>query len=264
MTLYGLQLFYIGLSSLLFHGVRANGLIDTISIETCCDDSSSASFYIEHSFDSGVTFKKRNTFQQLSTGEASFLPTEMLSGVQQEDIESFQKLLKTNALYTIRMNAQAKNCSSDAVYAVIPACELQKSNFKEDIALHMDRGGHIIGLHYTSPVIALPRACNPKKIPSDKDLKFQTNLRILEPTTAGVIPVQAQGPRPPTLAHVKLNIEDVSEAGKPEADQSFMRKYWYIVLPMVLFTVFGGGESPAATEGEGGGAAPVASPAAPK
>lgn len=42
-------------------------------------------------------------------------------------------------------------------------CELQKSTFKEDVALHMDRSGHLVGLHLTSPVIALPRACDPRK-----------------------------------------------------------------------------------------------------
>ena len=69
----------------------------------------------------------------------------------------------------------------------------------------------------------------------------------MEPTTAGIIPVQVQpfksntleilnnismliyfqatGPRPPTLANVKVDAEDVAEGTKPEAQQSILRKY---------------------------------------
>ena len=61
--------------------------------------------------------------------------------------------------------------------------------------------------------------------------------------------------------------------GGPEADNSmmgFFKRYWYIILPMLIMNLMGGGD-PAPAEGaegaaapgsEAGGAAPAASPAA--
>lgn len=44
-------------------------------------------------------------------------------------------------------------------------CELQKSGFKEDISLHLDESNqYIIGLSYSSPVIAVSRPCNPSNV----------------------------------------------------------------------------------------------------
>lgn len=229
---------------------------------SCAED---AIFSIEHSLDGGATFRKRSSFQHNSaTGEVSLVTSEgaEMAGMSiiQEEVDAFKGLLSKNAMYTIRIHAQANNCSSAPVYAAIPACELQKSNFKEDLALHLDRDGSLVGLHLTSPVVALNRPCDPRKISADKGFSFQTKLRVVEPTTAGVIPVQATGPRPPALANVKIDVEDVSEGAKAEANQSFLRKYWYIVLPMVLFTLFGGGvEEGTAPAGDGkAGAPPVA------
>lgn len=57
-------------------------------------------------------------------------------------------------------------------------CDLQKSGFREDILIHMSNGGDIIGISYTSPVIALPRPCDPKAVrhgPFDKRTKSSTN-----------------------------------------------------------------------------------------
>ena len=42
---------------------------------------------------------------------------------------------------------------------------------------------------------------------------------------AALASLQAMGPRPLTLANVKMDVEDVSEGAKPEANQSFLRKY---------------------------------------
>lgn len=221
--------------------------------------SGSGSFLLEHSLDGGNTFRPRTSFQH-SSGDITITPRAEDS-VMKEEIEAFKALLASNDLYMLKIHSQGDNSSSVAVRSAIPACELQKSNFKEDIALHFDRVGNIVGMHYTSPVVALSRHCNPKKIANDMGINFQTKIHVVEPVTAQVIPAKEKGPRPPTLANVKLNVDDVAENSKPEANQSFLRKYWYIVLPMVLFTLFGGGEPP--QEGGSGNAQAKGSSSAP-
>ena len=82
--------------------------------------SVTTNFHIEHSLDGGVTFRKRSSFQHNGKGEIaqSSASAEIIT---QEEIESFKALLATNSMYTLRIHAQADNCSSAAVYAVIPA-----------------------------------------------------------------------------------------------------------------------------------------------
>mmetsp|Transcript_18219 Transcript_18219/g.30395 ORF Transcript_18219/g.30395 Transcript_18219/m.30395 type:complete len:249 (-) Transcript_18219:178-924(-) len=223
--------------------------------------TAATTFDIEHSLDGGVTYSKRSSFHHNGKGDVT-VSSPSGDVISQEEAEGFKALLASNSMYAIRILAQGNNCLSEPVYASIPACELQRSNFKEDLALHVDRTGGLVGMHLTSPVIALPRTCDPRKIDTQKGITLQTKVRIVEPTTAGVIPVQATGPRPPALANLKIDVEDVGEAEKPEASQSFLRKYWYIVLPMVLFTLFGGVEPPP-EGGAGAGAAAGGSAGAP-
>mmetsp|Transcript_14868 Transcript_14868/g.22360 ORF Transcript_14868/g.22360 Transcript_14868/m.22360 type:complete len:236 (+) Transcript_14868:106-813(+) len=193
----------------------------------------------------GTTDFNRQTFQLDS------LPRDFRDGIPVEHIDSFKSLLKSNGLFTIKINSDGFNSSSPAVSASIRACDLQKSGFKEDISLHVDRDFNVVGIHYTSPVTALPRPCDPKKVPDNTPLAFYSKIKVIEAAPAQSIPIQAQGPRPPYLQNVKLGVEDVAEQ-KPAANQSFLFKYWYIVLPLVLITLFGGGEAPPA---EGGAAA---------
>lgn len=46
--------------------------------------------------------------------------------------------------------------------------------------------------------------------------------------------LKATGPRPPALANLKIDVEDVGEAEKPEASQSFLRKYVRPLLCLIL------------------------------
>ena len=103
----------------------------------------------------------------------------------------------------------------------------------------MSNSGDIIGISYTSPVIALPRPCDPKAVridirfdkqllyTSDKistPLSFTTRIRIAEKVISQVIPPNAAGPRPDYLAKVRLS--DTPDGNiEPAVPQSYVRRY---------------------------------------
>jgi hypothetical protein len=91
--------------------------------------------------------------------------------------------------------------------------------------VHLDEGNsNVVGVAYSSPVIALPRPCDPTQITAP--FKFNTRVKVPETLFAMSIPVQAMGPKPPHLA--KLNLE-AAEEGVPGATapkpKSFLERY---------------------------------------
>jgi hypothetical protein len=116
-----------------------------------------------------------------------------------------------------------------------------KSGFKEDMSIHLDNNNHIIALGYTSPVIssAVSKKCDSKlvKIPS----MLRTRLRVIESTVAQNIPVMTVGSKPSNLGNIDLGSEVETNTQQPQ--QSFLRKYWYVVLIM-LYYMLSTGEAP--------------------
>lgn len=152
-------------------------------------------------------------------------------------------MLAKNDLYRIRIFSNAKNNSSLFVQAAIPACELQKSHFKEEIVLHLSADDNVVGLVYSSPTPAtISRACDPSKVPAT--VKFLTKAKVAERLVSQAVPLQALGPRPPVLNGVNIGAADSNAEAKP-AKQTILGQYWYIILPLAFLVFFGGGEEPA-------------------
>jgi hypothetical protein len=120
---------------------------------------------IEQSFD-GKSFIARNSFkiQPYLSFKVSLVDIEK-NGISSDHVDSFKSLLRNNDYYQIRMSSQLGMNESTYVTASIPACELQKSNFKEEISVYLDgTNSFIVGLSYSSPVVAMSRSCNPDKV----------------------------------------------------------------------------------------------------
>ncbi len=83
-------------------------------------------------------------------------------------------------------------------------------------------------------------------------------MKIADKLTSQNIPLQAAGPRPPNLANVPID-NDIDPNKKP-APQGFLQKYWYIILPILIMNLFGGGggDKGEKKEGEGAASAPAA------
>ena len=140
-------------------------------------------------------------------------------------------LLQNNSFYKIRVKSNQKNEKSPYITAAIPACELQKSGFKEDIVIYMDKNENIISLVYSSPVAALSKPCDATKVKSPTNLL--SKIRIADPVNAQSVPLQAIGPKPGNLNNINVEATVVDSDGntveqpqKPQ--QSWFRRNWYL------------------------------------
>lgn len=188
---------------------------------------------LEHSFGNNEFIARTELFlhqKSKSKIESSIeSPSDGVNGVAEADLVKFKGLLQSNGLYRIRVHSNPGNNSSPFVMAALPACELQRSGFKEEIIIHFDEFENIISLEYSSPVIALPRPCDAKKITAE--IKFQTKVKVAETQIAQAVPLHPPGQRPPYLGDVKLDTED--EKAKPQ-QKSFFAQYWHFIVPVAL------------------------------
>ena len=212
-------------------------------------------FEVEHAFGESESFTKRADIGIRVVGDTPKVISRGEHQIPSEMIEGFKELLGRNGLYKIRMRADPSNSSSPYVQASIPSCKLQNSAWKEDIVLHFASGDifpstTLVGLGYASPISAgIARTCDPKKIASN--LPFKTKISVAEKSVAQSIPLQAKGPRPVHLSKSDLGAAAV-DSDKPGGSQrqSFLMQYWYIILPIAVIALIGGGEEPK-KKGEG-------------
>lgn len=193
---------------------------------------------LEHSVD-GLSFSLRGKFTINLNAEGKYTVSEAEgNSLSADSTEGFKNLLRTNELYRIRFRSLDANASSPYVSAALPACDLQKSGFKEDISVYLGQNRNVVGLSYSSPVIALSRSCDPEKLAVPAVLL--SRLKVSQGESSMSVPMQAQGPKPQTLMNVDLgafmdeNLKMHGEKGpQGEQNQSFLRRY---VRTSPLFT----------------------------
>ena len=194
---------------------------------------------LEHSVD-GATFTARGKFTVTLNAEGKYTVSEAeRNSLTAESIGGFKELLRTNDLYRIRF--RSLESSKLYVTAALPACELQKSGFKEDISVFLGPNQNVVGLSYSSPVIAFSRSCDHEKLAVPTLLL--SRIKVSEGESSMAIPMQAQGPKPHALMALDLgpfmddNLKMHGEAGPggSQQNQSFLRKYWYIVVFLVIY-----------------------------
>lgn len=191
-------------------------------------------FNIEHSIDNGITFTNRSSLSVLrsnnfNNNNDNNKRDKEKNGIYDNDVEGFKSLLNNNGYYRIRVKSL-----SSYITSAIPACELQKSGFKEDIIIHMDKNDNVVSLVYSSPVAALSKQCDSLKIKSS--ISLLTKLRVADVINAHSIPLQAIGPKPQSLQNVNLDIIPIIDKdGKTvqpppqQPQQSWIRRNWYLV-----------------------------------
>mmetsp|Transcript_11133 Transcript_11133/g.15340 ORF Transcript_11133/g.15340 Transcript_11133/m.15340 type:complete len:243 (-) Transcript_11133:97-825(-) len=208
------------------------------------EESVNIIYRLYHSFD-GHSFSLRSRIQLKPKADGQyqfvFLDKNSISG---NNINDFKNLLNTNDLYQIKIQSSTGEQTS-SVLSSLPACELQKSGFKEDLLIYVDNTKNVTGVSYSTPAMALSRKCDSSKI---KDtINFQSRIKLGEETVTQTLPVQPQGPKPMYLNDVKLEALDDSKTNPPP--QSFLQKYWYIVVFLMVYMIIGGREEPAAKGG---------------
>jgi hypothetical protein len=165
--------------------------------------------------------------------------------------------------------------SNPSAYAMtsIPACQLRRANFRDEIALTLGPAGSIISISYDPMVSPLAPSCRqlaendswPKKDTFESKISFETS------TPAMTLPTVLPHSKPPggLKFFPRSSNEAKSDPLNPEGQEppkSFFQRYWYIFAAFFLVQLFqgggGGGEQQGQTSQQQGGgvAAPAAAP----
>ncbi|KAG7377981.1 hypothetical protein PHYPSEUDO_010714 [Phytophthora pseudosyringae] len=217
-------------------------------------------FELEHQLAAGAPFTPRGVVEIVASASSpkpkisfSALPT--LSG---DDVEKLETLLHQDRSYTVRAKAYPADPDSPYVMTSVPMCMLAAMRLREDLAFHISDSGKLVAIEYITPYLSKD-ACDEYQTRSLKDVRFGPYGSVLKAQV---------GPSPPKNIVVKrdrapqgvkpVKSEDANDEPEEEG-QSFLRKYWYIILPIVAMSLFGGdgGASPAGGDG-GAPAAPAA------
>jgi hypothetical protein len=185
------------------------------------------------------------------------------------DVGAVEALAKAGGFYTLQLPSLLSDPDSPPVSASVSACALVASRFEEHLQLTMSSKEHVLALSYAVPVV-------PPRCPTDGLPRLVLDEVMFNTSAAQHFPTE--GPRPLGKVHDAAHLPPVAAAaaraamgaqgvgtdGKdgappPEQNQSFLRKYWMYILPVVLIMSMGGAEEPQGGEGgEGGGARPAA------
>lgn len=221
------------------------------------------SYIIEHSLTADEQFSQRgvlevqtNTMTRQRSVRVSPASVQPLASVE---MTALQQLVATNGLYRIRVRSSATNESAPFVMSALRICELVESSFKDDLKLLLDAEGSLISVEYRAPKsvtsqLGMKRDCHGEgAIPAT--VKFMSRASLVPSTPAQQIPLQ-----PPPILKPPPGMQAVSAGpgGKPvpgqegqQPQQSFLRKYWYIILPIAVMMLRG---EPPAEGGQGGSA----------
>ncbi|KAL7998247.1 hypothetical protein Plhal703r1_c30g0119681 [Plasmopara halstedii] len=206
-------------------------------------------FELEHQLVEGAPFTPRGVVE-IVTGAStppqpkvsfSALPTLSL-----EDMEKFKMLLEHEKLYTVRAKADPTDPASPYVMTSVPPCMLAAMNLREDFAFHLSDSGKLLSMEYLTPYLDEYK-CAGFQTPSFEDMRFGPFGTVFK-SQAGSMPpdnLVVKRDRAPQGVELVKTADNKEEA--EEESQSFLRKYWYIILPIVVLSLFGGdGGSPAA------------------
>ncbi|ETP48286.1 hypothetical protein F442_05956 [Phytophthora nicotianae P10297] len=219
-------------------------------------------FDLEHQLAAGAPFTPRGVVEIVASASSpkpkvsfSALPT-----LSADDVEKMETLLHQDRHYTVRAKADPADPESPYVMTSVPMCMLAAMRLREDFAFHLSDNGKLVAIEYLTPYLN-----------SDACAEFQSrSLRDVRFGPFGTVLKTQAGPSPPKNIVVKRDrapqgVKPVkSEDGNDEPEeenQSFLRKYvraseWYIILPIVVMSLFGGdGGAPPAG---GAGGAPAA------
>ncbi|KAI8823620.1 uncharacterized protein EV422DRAFT_521667 [Fimicolochytrium jonesii] len=109
--------------------------------------------------------------------------------------------------------------------AAVPVCLLKASNFREQITLHLDSEGKPWHLDY----LVSASTCGPSSRQTQRPPRTQV---FLERAVVGARP---------RLEQIVENTPD----GKAPPEPTFLQKYWYYIIPVVLMVLLSGQEEPA-------------------
>mmetsp|Transcript_4184 Transcript_4184/g.4746 ORF Transcript_4184/g.4746 Transcript_4184/m.4746 type:complete len:325 (-) Transcript_4184:169-1143(-) len=217
--------------------------------------------------------KKESTSTTANTSTSSGIvatiehESDCLTNISQD----MDDLISNNGFYRIKI--VDNDDESKSVLASVPGCEVRRANFREEIALSIGQTGSLLSLSYIPLVSPLAPKCDElpplTSIENENELSFTSTISYSTSTPGMALPKILPKSRPfvgvqPIRVSKSSNtnqqggegestsndqqgrkgfMDDDEKAQKAE-NQSFLRKYWYVILPVAIMTFTGSPEEP--------------------
>jgi hypothetical protein len=211
-----------------------------------------------------------------TAGTADTLVQMTVDNTETVAADMMQSLLRTGAWYQLKLVPDDDTAVSSSIVTSVPACHVRRANLRDEFVVTVNHDADIINMAYMPLVSPLaPSTCDSYSDNSNESAataEFSSKIS-LETATPGmhlrtVLP-EYQPPTGMTLLYGNKMGGDGTN-GSPNNNNNkdnntppvwgFVRKYWYIILPLILAQFLTGPESATRPAGSAAGTATAAPP----